>query len=82
MAQLADLLLVVVLLLAIARQLPQLMALLGRVLPQSDAAQGVRDRLSERRTVNLVLCEDCRTASPVPARFCTNCGSRLRHYAN
>lgn len=82
MAQLADLLVVVLLLLAVARQFPQIIALLGRVLPRSDAAQHARDTLSERRTIDLVLCDRCGTASPIAARFCTRCGNGLRRYAN
>jgi ribosomal protein L40E len=80
--QLADLLVVVLLLLAVARQFPQIMALLGRVLPRSDAAQRSRETLNERRTIDLVLCDQCGTASPITARFCTRCGSRLPRFAN
>jgi ribosomal protein L40E len=82
MAQLADLLVVVLLLLAVARQFPQIKALLGRVLPQSDAAQHSRDTLNERRTIDLVLCGQCGMASPKEARFCTRCGGRLPRFAN
>jgi len=81
-AQLADLLVVVLLLLAVARQFPQIIALLGRVLPQSDAARHSDDTLNERRTIDLVLCAQCGTASPLAARFCTRCGSRLPRFAN
>jgi ribosomal protein L40E len=81
-AQLADLLIVVLLLLAVARQFPQIIALLGRVLPRSDAAQHARDTLNERRTIDLVLCERCGTASPKAARFCTRCGSHLPRFAS
>lgn len=43
MAQLADLLLVILLLLAVARQFPQIIALLGHAFRHTDAAQHARD---------------------------------------
>ena len=82
MAQLADLLFVILVLLAVARQFPQIKALLGRVLPKTYADQHSRDTLNERRTIDLVLCDQCGTASPTAARFCTRCGSRLPRWAN
>jgi ribosomal protein L40E len=81
-AQLADLLIVVLLLLAVARRFPQIVALLGQVFRQSDAAGHGRDALSELRTIDLALCKQCGTASPLAARFCTRCGNRLPRYAN
>jgi len=79
MTQLADLLVLVLLLLAVARQFPQITALLGR---RRDADEHSGDTLNERRTIDLVLCDQCGTASPTAARFCTRCGSRLPRFAN
>ncbi len=76
MTQLADLLVVVLLLVAIAARLPQVVAALGEVFR---VGPGERDRDASRRPVviDLVLCPQCQTASPVTARFCKRCGSRL-----
>ena len=82
MAQLADLLVVVLLLLAVARQFPQIKALLGRVRPRPDVDEHSRDTLNERRTIDLVVCNQCGTASRIAAQFCTRCGSRLPRWAN
>ena len=82
MAQLADLLFVILLLLAVARQFPRIIAFLGHVFPQSDAAQHALDTSNELPTIDLVLCERCRTASPLAARFCARCGARLPRYVN
>jgi len=82
MAQLADLLVVVLLLLAVARQFPEIVALLGRVFPRPDAVRDARDTLQERRTIDLLLCANCSMASPQEARFCARCGSRLPRYVN
>ncbi len=74
MSQLADLLIVVLMLVAVARQFPQIMALLGKAPRPTDAT---RDRSNGPAVIDLVLCNGCRTASPLTARFCAKCGDRL-----
>jgi ribosomal protein L40E len=82
MAQLIDLLIVVLLLLAVARQFPQIAARLGQVFRHTDTEHHAADALNGVRTIDLLLCKQCGTASPLSARFCDRCGSRLPRYSN
>jgi zinc ribbon protein len=78
--QIADVLVVVLLLLAVARQVPQIAALVGRALGPADVARRERDPSRGRTVIDLVLCTQCHTAAPATARFCTRCGARLPLY--
>ena len=80
MPQIADVLVVVLLLLAVARQLPQIAALVSRALGPADVTRGAGDTLRGRTVIDLVLCTQCHTAAPATARFCTRCGGRLPLY--
>ncbi|HVR88944.1 MAG TPA: hypothetical protein VHG53_05290 [Candidatus Limnocylindria bacterium] len=81
MSQIADLFFILFVVILAVRQFPEIAATVSRALRRGPTAEAADESRMPPGKV-MKVCERCQTASPLHARFCSQCGNNLLPYVN